>query len=71
MGHSTGDSDGHGEGWLRRHAVQLAGMLPPDPADARRVMALMREIHENFMVLPGEKDGSGGNVADFRRRKSR
>lgn len=59
----------NGEGWRRRHAIQLAGMLPPDPRDARIVLDLMREFHEKFMVPPTEKiDGGSGNVRELKRR---
>lgn len=39
---------------LRRLAVQLASQLPDDPQDCRRVMGLMLELVEGFLMAEPE-----------------
>lgn len=34
----------HAEDWLKRQAVQVTGMLPEDPEEARAVLSYSREI---------------------------
>ncbi len=69
MGRKDGQEES-GEGWLRRHAVQLAGMLPPEPADARRVMDLMRVVYEDYMVSAQDREGgSSATVTELRRNR--
>lgn len=59
----------HGDGWLRRQAIQLAGQLPPEPADARRVLDLMRQLLDDFIVPPGSTGAaSADKVKQFKRR---
>jgi hypothetical protein len=40
---------------LRRHAIQLAAMLPDDPAEARMVIRLMRQLLTEFVLSPAPK----------------
>jgi len=38
------------DGWLRRQAVQLAGQLPPDIDDARKVVEMLADVVERFLA---------------------
>lgn len=38
-----------GRAWQRRHAIQIAAQLPERPKDALAVLALARELVENFL----------------------
>ncbi len=36
--------------WLKRQALQISGMLPDDPDDARRVVGYMAELQAGFLT---------------------
>jgi len=47
--------------WLKRQALQLSGMLPEDPEDARRVIGYMRELQAGFLAEEAGNRQAGGN----------
>lgn len=50
------------DGWLRRHAIQIAAQLPEEQSDALAVLGLAKQIVEEFM-------GPRGPAHDARQRE--
>lgn len=44
----------HNDSWRRRHAIQMAAQLPDHHADAVAVLALLKELVDNFLSPEAE-----------------
>lgn len=66
MGADEKGDGGQRLAWLRRQAVQLAAQLPEDPADARRVLDLARDVLDKFMAPAHVDGGSDAKVRQIK-----
>lgn len=66
MGTDERGDGGEKIAWLRRHAIQMAAQLPEDPADARRVLDLMRDLLEKFIAPTHSGGGCEAKVRQIK-----